>query len=98
MGSTTINHKQKLLRLLGTTNWSRHHLADLLGISTFSLSRYLRGMRSPKPAHLQKIDFLYAAIIEPLECEIESLKNKAEKDILKSRMKDLSKQSDICET
>ncbi|GHU81532.1 hypothetical protein FACS1894191_8480 [Clostridia bacterium] len=82
--------KQQLTRLLGITNWSRHHLADLLEITTFSFNRYLSGHRKPKPETQEKIDTLYNKIIPPLECEIETLRNKAEKSLLSSRIKTLS--------
>ena len=84
-----IKPKQKLLRVLGTTGWSRHHTADLLGVTTFSLGRYLGGLRKPPVRVMERLDYLYEAIVLPLECQITELKNEAEKHLLKSRIKTL---------
>jgi len=90
MQNTNLKPKQKLLRVLGTTGWSRHHTADLLGVTTFSLGRYLSGLRKPPVRVMEKLDYLYGAIVVPLECEIGERANAAEKRLLRSRIKTLT--------
>jgi len=90
MQNNTIKPKQKLLRIIGTTGWSRRHTAELLRVSSFSLGRYLSGFRKPSAAVMEKIDYLYETIVVPIECEITPRANAAEKHLLKSRIKSLS--------
>ena len=85
-----LTPKQQLIRIVGVTGWSRDHLADLLGISNFSMSRYLSGLRKPTPEVVEKISYLYAAIIIPLDCDILRLRNTAEKHLLSTRIRNLN--------
>lgn len=81
--------KQQITRLLGVTGWTRHHLADLLGVTTFSLSRYASGLRKPSGDAIIKLGYLFSTVVAPLECEITRLRNSAEKSLLTARISDL---------
>jgi transcriptional regulator with XRE-family HTH domain len=85
----TVSSKQKLIRILGISGWSRDKLADLLEVSNNSLNAWVRGNSTPHTTHAGKIDEIYAALVTPLLCEIEALADKVEKRLLKERIKHL---------
>ena len=96
MQNQPIKPRQKLARIIGVTGWSRRHTAELLRISSFSLSRYLRGFRKPPAPVMAKVDFLYEAIVTSLECEITPRMNAAEKALLQQRIKSLPSNQPHC--
>ncbi|MCL2038665.1 hypothetical protein FWG86_02065 [Candidatus Saccharibacteria bacterium] len=77
--------KHKLSRILQITNWSHDRLADMLDISNGTLRRWLKGRTIKHPKYIAHIDWLYSDIVEPLECEILTRSNRAEKRLLQSR-------------
>jgi transcriptional regulator with XRE-family HTH domain len=85
----TTSYKQKLVRILGISGWSRDKLADLLRVSNNSLNSWARGKSAPHTTHAAKIDSIYADLVEPLLCEIETIADQVEKRLLKDRIKRL---------
>jgi transcriptional regulator with XRE-family HTH domain len=85
----TTSTKQKLTRILGISNWSRDKLADLLQVSNNSLNSWLSGTSQPHATHTANIDQIYAELVAPLLCEIETLADKVEKSLLKDRINHL---------
>jgi predicted transcriptional regulator len=90
-----LTYKQQLSRILGVTGWSRDHLSDLLGISNFALSRYLKNRRIPASELAERIVWLYKSIVVPVDCEITKLKNTAETTILTRHIETL-KTGGVC--
>jgi transcriptional regulator with XRE-family HTH domain len=84
-----VSPKQKLLRILGISGWSRDKLADLLQVSNNSLNSWVRGTATPHTTHCGKIDEIYNELVTPLFCEIETLADQVEKRLLKDRIKHL---------
>ena len=91
-----MTNKQKLNRIIGVTDWSRDHLADLLDVSNATLGRWLKGRGKMQEKFEKQIDNMFEKIVKPLDCEIDRLSDQVEEEILKTRIKSL-KDDDCCE-
>jgi transcriptional regulator with XRE-family HTH domain len=84
-----ISYKQKLIRILGVSGWSRDKLADLLGVSNNSLGAWVRGGSAPHAGHAGRVDGVYEELVGSLICKIEARADKVEKRLLSERIEHL---------
>ena len=87
--------KQKLNRIMGVTGWTRKKMARLVGASERSVWLWSKGRPIGQVVHMERIDWLYAEIVEPFICDIEKRADVAEKKMLQREIKGLA-DNNIC--
>ena len=90
-----MNQKHKLNRILGVTGWSRRKMAQLLNVSDRAVWAWAKGASKPRGGHVEKIDWLYTELVEPLICEIEQRADAAEKTLLEAKIDGLD-EDNVC--
>jgi transcriptional regulator with XRE-family HTH domain len=90
-----MREKQKLKRILGVSGWTHDKLADLMGVNNSTFSSWVRGESKAREAHVEKINWIYGELVEPLVCEIERRSDLVEKRLLEERVRGVA-EDNVC--
>ena len=91
-----MKYKEKVNKLLAFSGWSQDRLADLIGVSNVTMSKWIKGRREPKGKHAEMIDEIYAELVEPYICELEAKADKIAKGLLERQIRGLP-DDNVCE-
>jgi len=84
-------YAQKLRKILVFSGWTQDHLADLLGVSNFTLNKWAKSKRQPTLGqHAERIEYIYERLVAPNEARLAEAADQVEKSILREHMRHLA--------